>query len=105
MRTYDNGTGFTVSFNARDADKFASRWPHSTVQGSGSFSFTADGDLTDVGDGLPSSVSGDAVFRDGGDWTAFSQDCRRWGEKHIKALRRRHEAAKHEREVLARGHF
>lgn len=83
MRTYDDGCGFTVTFNKHDANKFVSRWPGSTVVGSGSFSFEDSGDLID-GD---TTCSGD-----GADWVAFSRDCQRWGEKHIGALRRRHKA-------------
>lgn len=85
MRTYDNGNGFTVSFSERDADEFAERWPRSTVEGRGSFSFKNSGDLVDGS----TTSSGD-----GADWAAFSRDCQRWGEKHIGALRRRHETEK-----------
>ena len=71
MRYYDNGSGFTVGYTSRDADNFSRRWPCSTVEGSGSFSFDARGNLV--------GVSGTARECDGWDWVAFSQDCQAYG--------------------------
>jgi len=49
MRTYDNGDGFTVTYSERDAAEWSERWPCSTVEGSGSFSFNGAGDLVAMG--------------------------------------------------------
>ena len=73
MRYHSNGSGFTVSYSARDADRFAAHWPASTVDGAGSFSFTLSGDLIDA--------TGSAAENDGSDWLAFSEDCHRCGMK------------------------
>jgi len=85
MRTYDNGSGFTVSFSESDADEFNASWPCSTVNGPGWFAYDNNGDLTDCG--------GEADHGDGADWLAFSQDCQKYGEQRIGALRKRHERA------------
>lgn len=80
MKTFDNTCGFSVCFSRDDADRFAERWPCSTVQGRGSFRFDGNGDLIDVG--------GSAEHNDGPDWLAFSQDCCRYGLTRIPILRR-----------------
>lgn len=79
MRTYDNGSGFTVSYSDDDAANFAAQWPCSTVEGSGSFSFERNGDLI--------GATGTAEDHDGSDWLAFSQDCQQYGEKKIQRKR------------------
>ncbi len=81
MRTYDNGSGFTVCFNENDASDFSQLWPCSTVEGKGSFSFQENGDLIDA--------SGAALHCDGHDWSAFAEDCKKFGFDHIGKLRKR----------------
>ena len=76
MRTYIHGLETTVTFNYRDAAYFSSRWPCSTVMGRGSFTFDSIGDLVDTSD--------TAIYGDGPDWLAFSQDCQRWGSDHLR---------------------
>lgn len=77
MRAYDNGAFFTVTFSISDACDFSDRWPCSTVRGRGSFQFDKrNGDLVDA--------TGAAVTGDGPDWVAFSEDCRRYGERRLK---------------------
>ena len=89
MRTYDrNGNGFTVTYSERDANRFAGRWPGSTVEGKGSFGFAGNGDLVELGG---TAMEGDG---DEDDWVAFSRDCQNWGEQRIGALRRRHTSKK-----------
>lgn len=87
MRCYYNGAGFTVSFNDLDASNFDSKWPASSVEGSGSFVFDSNGDVVDrTGSALGPTCEGD-------DWEAFSADCRSYGmpryeKRRAAALRR-----------------
>lgn len=66
-----SGHGYYVEYNDLDSRRFAARWPGSTVQGSGSFVYDANGDLVDV--------LGSAETGDGADWAAFSLDCQARG--------------------------
>ena len=79
MRTYDNGTGFTVCYGRHDATAFTGRWPCSTVEGRGSYQFDGSGNLIDVG--------GTAARNDGPDWLAFSRDCHAYGVSRLPILR------------------
>ena len=85
MKTYDNGSGFTVSYSEDDAERFSDSWPCSTVEELGSFTFENNGDLV--------GLTGTAERNDGDDWLAFSRDCQRYGETRIRALRRKHARA------------
>jgi hypothetical protein len=76
MRYYFNGSGFTVGFNHQDSRDFSESWPCSSVEGKGSFSFAAGGDLVDA--------EGAAATGDGSDWQAFSEDCKTYGELKFK---------------------
>ena len=81
MRTYDNGSGFTVTFSAADVEDFASSWPCCGLEEQpGHFAFDDSGDLVDL----------DGEQPDGGELSAFADDCKEYGQKRIKALRRRH---------------
>lgn len=72
MKTYDNGSLFTVAFDHGDTEEFSDQWPCSTVRGKGSFQFEKRyGDLVDA--------TGAALHGDGPDWLAFSHDCQTWG--------------------------
>lgn len=86
MRTYDNGSGYTVAYTESDAAYFSAQWPSSTVSGKGSFSYENNGDLIDA--------TGTAAENDGSDWLAFSEDCQKYGESRIGIIRRKPQRAK-----------
>ena len=72
MRYYNQGSGFRVSFSARDAKDFSDSWPCSTVEGPGWFEYDSGGDFVDRSE-----------WEDGEEWAAFSADCQAYGEsKH-----------------------
>jgi len=76
MKTYDNGSFYTVSFTAKDAQAFSDKWPCSTVSGAGSFQFAkSNGDLVDA----PERATSDA-------WVAFSQDCQAFGKRELETV-------------------
>lgn len=76
MRTYDNGSFFTVTYSANDAYAFRRRWPGATVEGRGAFEFDKrNGDLI--------GARGSAATGDGSDWLAFSEDLQRYGERKL----------------------
>jgi hypothetical protein len=75
-RAYDNGSFYTVSYSAADADAFRRQWPGSTVRGKGWFEFDKkNGDL--IGGG------GSMMEHDGSDWLAFSQDMQAHGRRSM----------------------
>jgi hypothetical protein len=75
MQYHDDGRGgYTVSYDEQDTERFARRWPGSTVRGSGKFELASNGDL--VGwDGDPAREG----YGDGEDWLAFSHECQMYG--------------------------
>jgi hypothetical protein len=76
MRTYDNGSFFTVFYSENDSYHFALHWPCSTVTGKGSFQFDkSSGDLIDA--------TGSALEYDGPDWLVFSRTCQHYGQSKL----------------------
>lgn len=74
MRYHNNGSGFTVSFTADDAQNFSAQFPGSSLDSAGSFGFQENGDLVEV--------SGAAEEHSGEPGTlAFSQNCQEFGER------------------------
>ena len=71
MRYHDNGSGFTVSYSAADADRFNRSYPGSTVSGRGWFAFEANGDIVDASESADDSAA----------WGVFMDDCRAYGNR------------------------
>jgi hypothetical protein len=73
MQYHDDGRGgYTVSYDEQDTERFARRWPGSTVRGSGKFELASNGDLV----GWDGDSAGEGY---GEDWLAFSHDCQMYG--------------------------
>lgn len=96
MKTHDNGSILTVSFNDDDTRDFSDSWPCSTVRGKGSFQFQkSNGDLVDA--------TGAALKGDGSDWLAFSQDCQEWGTRNLALQDAKRELREVKQEMKAKG--